>query len=254
MKLFPRGHRWMAGAAALSAVVVLTGAAAQNGGSTRMPFGVGERADYQVKLGALSVGSGSIEVVGMETVRGQSTFHTRMQISGGLGPARVNDRYESWIDTDGIFSHRFRQVIHELRYRRNRTYDFFPAEMSYRRDNGDTGALASREPLDDLSFLYFVRTRSLEVGDVYTLSRYFKNDGNPVVIRVVRKERVQVPAGTFNTIVVQPVIKTDGLFGEGGRAEIFFSDDEHRIPVVIRSRVSRIGSLTMSRRSVRPRS
>jgi len=254
MKVFQRAHRWLAGAVALSSMVVLTGAAQNGGGAVRTPFGVGERAEYQVKLGALSVGSGSIEVVGMETVRGQSTFHTRMQITGGLGPARVNDRYESWIDADDIFSHRFRQVIHELRYRRNRTYDFFPDQLSFRRENGDTGTLAHRQPLDDLSFMYFVRTRSMEVGDVYTLSRYFKDDGNPVVIRVLRKERVRVPAGTFNTIVVQPVIKTDGLFGEDGRAEIFFSDDQHRIPVLIKSRVSRIGSLTMSLRSFRPRS
>jgi uncharacterized protein DUF3108 len=251
-----RAKRW-AVLPALAAVAVLAGAASPQDGyraPARYPFGAGERAEYQVKLGAVSVGSGSIEVVGTETVGGQSTFHTRMRVSGGFGPARVNDRYESWIDTDGLFSRRFRQQIQEVRYRRDRTYDFFPERMSWRRENGDTGTLASDRPLDDLSFMYYVRTLPLEVGDEYTLNRYFKESGNPVVVRVVRKETVRVPAGTYRTIVVQPAIKTDGIFGEGGRAEIYFSDDRHRIPVLIRSRVPVVGSLTMSLRSFRPSS
>ena len=190
----------------------------------------------------------------METVGGQATYHTRMRVSGGFGPARVNDRYESWIDTDGLFSRRFRQQIQELHRHRDRTYNFFPERMTYRRENGDTGTLASNKPLDDLSFMYYVRTLPLEVGDEYTINRYFKESGNPVVIKVLRRETVRVPAGTYRTIVVQPVIQTDGLFGEGGRAEIYFSDDRHRIPVLIKSRVPVVGSLTMSLRSFRPSS
>ena len=252
MKTFPRVNRWAAMAAVAASVALLTGAASQDGTRARHPFGAGERAEYQVKLGAVSVGSGFIEVVGMADVGGESTYHTRMRVSGGVGPARVDDRYESWIDPDGLFSRRFRQDVHEVRYRRNRQYDFFPERMSFRRENGDTGTLASNRPLDDLSFMYYARTLPLQVGDEYTLNRYFKEDGNPVVIKVLRKETVRVPAGTFRTIVVQPVIKTDGLFGEGGRAEIYFSDDQHRIPVLIRSRVPVVGSLSMHLRTFRP--
>jgi hypothetical protein len=89
------------------------------------------------------------------------------------------------------------------------------------------------------------------VGDTYTIPRYFQADGNPVVIEVVRKQVVTVPAGRFQTIVVRPVIKTKGLFGEGGEAEVFFSDDERRIMVHMRSKVPLIGSLTLHLRSYR---
>jgi hypothetical protein len=240
-------------AAVLAGVVLLGGAAPpQDGSRARLPFSAGERADYQVKVGVVSVGSGFVEIAGTETIAGAQTFHARMQVSGGMGPARVNDRYESWIDTQGLFARRFIQNIQEVRYRRNRTYDFDPARRTYRRaDNGETGPIASDKPLDDLSFMFYARTLPLEVGDQYTLNRYFKESGNPVVLRVVRKETVQVPAGRFRTIVVQPVIRTNGLFGEGGRAEIYFTDDERRIPVLIKSRVPVVGSLTMSMRSYR---
>ncbi|HET7232767.1 MAG TPA: DUF3108 domain-containing protein [Longimicrobium sp.] len=252
MKLFV-WNRFASAAAALGGVALLAAfAPLQTGARARLPFAVGERADYQVKLGVVSVGSGFVEIAGHETVGGSQTFHARMQVTGGLGIARVNDRYESWIDTQGMFSRRFIQNINEVRYHRNRTYDFDPARRTYRRpDNGETGSIASDKPLDDLSFMYYARTLPLEVGDQYTLNRYFKESGNPVVLRVVRKETVEVPAGRFRTIVVQPVIRTNGLFGEGGRAEIYFTDDERRIPVLIKSRVPVVGSLTMSMRSYR---
>lgn len=217
-----------------------------------VPFSPGEHATYQVRLGGLTVGRGSLAVEGMAEIRGQQTYHTVMTIVGGNFLVRVNDRLESWIDARGMFSRRYHENKHEARYRRNRTYDFFPETRTFRRENGEEGTIPTSQPLDDLSFLYFARTLPLEVGATYTLPRYFKEDGNPVVLHVLRREAVRVPAGTFNTIVVRPVIQTDGLFGEGGQAEVYFSDDEHRIPVMIRSRVPVVGSLTMLLRTFRP--
>jgi len=246
-------HRLVTVVLAAAGVAVTTAARTQSA-PVRLPFGTGERADYQVKLGAVSVGSGSVEVVGIETVHGVPTYHARMRVSGGVPLARVNDRYESWIDTEGIFSRRFVQDVHEVGYNRSRSYDFDVARRTWRRTDGsdDTGVLTTSEPLDDLSFMYFARTLPLKVGDQYRLNRYFKESGNPVILRVVRKETITVPAGRFNTVVVQPTIRTNGLFGEGGRAEIFFSDDERHIPVLIKSRVSLVGSLTMALKTYRP--
>lgn len=217
------------------------------------PFRTGEVAEYQVRLGRLAVGSGSMRVLGVETVDGRATYRARMLISGGIPMARVNNRYETWIDVEQLFSRRFHQNIHEVRYRRNRTYDFFPERRSYRRqDNGETGTLPTSRPLDEIAFIYYVRTMPLRVGERYELNHYFKESGNPVVIHVVRRETVTVPAGTFNTIVVRPLIKTSGLFGEGGEAEVYFTDDERRIPVLLRSRVPLVGHLNLFLRSYTP--
>lgn len=235
----------------VAAGFVMTTAARTQGGA-RLPFASGERAEYQVKLGVVSVGSGSVEILGVETVAGSPTFHARMRVSGGLGPARVDDRYESWIDTEGLFARRFIQDVHEVRYRRQRSYDFDVARRVWHRtDKDEQGPIPTAEPLDDLSFMYYVRTLPLNVGDEYRLTRYFKESGNPVILRVLRKQTVEVPAGRFNTVVVQPTIRTSGLFGEGGRAEIYFSDDDRRIPVLIKSRVPVVGSLTMALRTYR---
>jgi hypothetical protein len=234
-------------------VVSASALPAQAGSAGReRPFGVGERAQYQVKLGAVSVGSGAIEVLGVQSIDGHPVYHTRMALSGGVPLARVDDRFESWIDTVGLYSRRFHQNQHEVRYRRNRTYDFNPEARTWRRENGETGALSSERPLDDLSFLFYARTLPLEVGATYTLRHYFKESGNPVTLRVIRRDTVRVPAGTFRTIVVRPTIRSRGLFGEGGQAEVHFSDDERRILVMIRSRVPVVGSLSLHLRSYQP--
>jgi hypothetical protein len=247
-------HRRLAMALAVMALTAVPGVLpAQAAGRARLPFSAGERAEYQVRLGAVSVGSGFVEVVGTELVNGFSTFHTRMRVTGGVPLAHVDDRYESWIDTQGVFSRRFVQDVHEVRYRRQRSYDFDPAHRRWSRtDKDESGPLPTDKPLDELSFMYYARTLPLEVGDEYNLARYFKESGNPVVLKVLRRETVDVPAGRFRTIVVQPTIRTSGLFGEGGRAEIYFSDDDRRIPVLIKSRVPVVGSLTMSLRTYRP--
>ncbi|HEX6371682.1 MAG TPA: DUF3108 domain-containing protein [Longimicrobium sp.] len=237
--------------------LMLTAMVAAGGGraadAQRLPFAPGEHATYEVKLGFLPAGSGSLSVAGVETVQGEQTFHTVMTLRGGNAVYRLNNRYESWIDTDGLFSRRFHQNVHEGRYRRTRTYDFNPEQRTFRRENRQTGTLPTSEPLDDLSFLYFARTLPLEVGATYTLPRYFKADGNPVVIQVLRRETIRVPAGRFRAIVVRPVIQTDGMFSRGGRAEVYFSDDQHRIPVFIRTEAGWLpASITMRLRSFRP--
>ena len=107
------------------------------------------------------------------------------------------------------------------------------------------------EPLDETSFLFFLRTIPLEVGRTYEFFRYFQPEGNPVVIRVLRKERIEVPAGTFNTIVVQPLITSPGLFSEKEKAEVWISDDNIRMVVQIRSHV-KFGSLRLALRKYTP--
>jgi hypothetical protein len=216
----------------------------------RVPYGVGERLDYEVRFGKLKVGSGSMEVADMQEVRGRPTWHTVFQVRGGTFFYRVNDKYESWIDAQTGNSLRFRQDLQEGRRDVERHFEIFP-ERSVYVEKGDPEQPSVRNPLDDGSFLYFLRTIPLAVGETYTFDRYFRPDRNPVTIKVLRKERVSVPAGAFDAIVVQPVIKTKGIFSENGHAEVWLSDDENRIMLQMKSGLS-FGSLNLYLKSYRP--
>ena len=56
---------------------------------------------------------------------------------------------------------------------------------------------------------------------------------------------MSVGAGTFATIVVRPTIKTSGIFSENGEAQVWFTNDERRLPVLLKTKFSRF-SLTLS--------
>jgi len=192
-----------------------------------------------------------MEVVGLETVRGRTAYHVSMAIQGGLLFAKVDDHYQSWFDVTDLVTLRFIQDVDEINYERYRHWEIFPEERRFRReDNGREGDIPTNLPLDDVSFLYFVRTLPLEVGDEYSFERYFREGGNPVVIRVLRKDSVTVPAGTFETVVVQPIIQTDGLFSQGGEAEVHFTNDPRRLLVLMRSKVPLVGALSLHLRTI----
>jgi hypothetical protein len=222
-------------------------------GAALVPFGPGEKVTYGVSWGIFGRrGTASSEVVSVDTVRGQPSYHLSFSLRGKVIAFSINDTQESWLDVTQLYSHRFKQNLNQTSYKRLRTLDFFPDEMKWRRvESPDSGELASEIPLDDVSFLYWARTLDLEVGQRYEFHRYFKDSGNPVIIEVLRKERVTVPAGTFNTIVVRPLIRTSGLFSEGGSAEIYFSDDTERIVVMLKTKLS-VGTATLRLESYTP--
>jgi len=226
--------------------MLLTGASPSlaQGGRLPVPYGVGERLEYDVHFGKVRVGSGAMEVAGLAEVRGRETWHTVFTVQGGLKFVyRVNDRYESWIDTRTGNSLRYKQDLSEGRRDVERNFEFFP-ERAVFTENNEPEAPSVRNPLDDGSFIFFLRTIPLTVGETYTFERYFLPDRNPVTIRVLRRERIRVPAGEFDAIVIQPVIKSKGIFSENGHAEVWLSDDDARIMLQMKSALS-FGSLNL---------
>lgn len=241
-------------AAALSGALAFPVAAqepATPGVRAPVPFLEGESLVYDLKFGALRIGTGRMRVLGVDTVRDREAWHVRFTVSGGTFFYKVNDVYESWMDVMTLNSLRYHQDLDQGGKERLRSFDIFPERAVFRETYGREREFPSvSEPLDDGSFLFFIRTVPLEVGQVYQFNRYFRPDRNPVTIRVLRREKVRVPAGTFDAIVVQPIIKTTGIFSEGGQAEIWLSDDDKRMMLQMKSRLS-FGTLNLFLRSYR---
>ncbi|HZF73554.1 MAG TPA: DUF3108 domain-containing protein [Gemmatimonadaceae bacterium] len=254
--------RLILGAAALAVALVDNGraqsapaqeVAASSVRHAKVPFAVGERMEYDVKFGILRVGNAHMEVVGLDNLRGRAAWHTAFYVRGGNFMYRVNDVYESWMDAETLSSLRFVQELEEGGKDTERRFEIYPERSIF----VQTSKKPSKEeqsvsqPLDDGSFLYFIRTIPLEVGQTYDFNRYFRPDRNPVRIKVLRKERIKVPAGTFDAIVVQPVIKTKGIFSENGHAEVWLSDDDRHIMLQLKSKLS-FGSLNLYLKSYVP--
>jgi uncharacterized protein DUF3108 len=222
----------------------------RQGNRATVPFGVGERADYSVKYGPFSVGSGVMEVMSLDTIRGLETWHTLFRVRGGVPGFRVDDRMESWIDTRSLASLRHHQELDEGPNERERRFEIYPDRGTFVQ-NGQEPQPTVPLPLDDGSFLYFLRTIPLEIGQEYSFDRYFRPDRNPVRIQVLRRDTIRVPAGTFATIVVRPIIKARGVFSENGRAEVWLTDDDRRLMVQMKSHM-RVASISLYLKSYRP--
>lgn len=95
---------------------------------------------------------------------------------------------------------------------------------------------------DPISSFYQLRTMNLEVGKSVYVTVFDSKKVWNVEVQVLRKERVEVPAGEFNTIVVKPLMKSEGIFSRKGEIYIWLTDDEKRIPVMLKTKV-KIGSV-----------
>jgi len=208
-----------------------------------VPFGVGERLDFKVKFGPLKVGQAYMQVAGLDTVAGHPAYHLQSLIKGSTPFYKLEDLQESWLDVYLLSSRRYVQDTQQGSYERYWDYRFDLENRTYQRNDGESDSIPDR-PLDDASFVYFVRSMPLEVGETYQWDNYFRWDRNPVIIKVLRREDIKVPAGKFSTIVVRPIIKAKGIFGEGGEAEIFLTDDERRLPVKIVTKL-KVGSVVL---------
>jgi hypothetical protein len=220
------------------------------------PFRVGESATYDVTFGPIRVGRASLAIEARERVRQTEAFRLAFELEGGPFFYKVDDRQVGWLATAPYRSLRFEQILDQGGYERHRRWELDHGSSTYVREDWDEragGYRADREDrdvpippnaLDEISFLYLVRTLPLEVGDVYRFDNYFLEGGNPVVVEVLRRESVRVRAGRFETIVIRPVIQTDGIFSEEGEAEVYISDDDRRVIVQLKSKM-KVGEMNM---------
>jgi hypothetical protein len=222
-----------------------------------VPWQAGERLEYQVKFSFITAGSASIEVLGVEPIRGHDAWHTQFQLKGGRFGYDVAYHFDSWIDVTSLASLRFHSDADQNGKDRIKRYEIFPDRAVFIDETPNPLGTAEQpsveNPLDDGSFLHFIRTVPLEVGKTYEYPRYFRPDRNPVTVKVIKREKIKVPAGEFAAIQIQPVINTPGktMFSKGGNAKLWLSDDANRYVLQVKT-VLAVGSINLYLKSVRP--
>ena len=95
---------------------------------------------------------------------------------------------------------------------------------------------------DPLSSFYYLRTLKLVVGEPVYVTMFDSKKVWNVEVQVLRKEKVTLPTGTVDTILIKPLMKSEGIFYKKGDIYIWLTDDEKRIPVKLQTKVA-IGSI-----------
>jgi hypothetical protein len=209
------------------------------------PWAIGEKLTYSAKLGLLTLGEGTLEVAGIDTVRSVESFRFRFRLTGKTLVFSLDDVLESYVGVHDLNSRRFVQDFVENDKATHRLYEIYP-DSGYFRERGKPETQPSPpDPLDDAAFFYFVRVTDLQVGKKYTYNRYFRRDKNPVTIEVTKREKMALPDGReVDCLVLHPVIETKGMFSKRSDTRIWLTDDARRLPVQIRSKFP-FGTITL---------
>ena len=233
-----------------AAVVAQSGTAAAvaaQSAEPALPFGIGERLTYSARVSRFGrVGEAVMWIEGPDDVRGTSTYDLRFDFRARVGVLKAEDRTESWLDPRRMAALQFQKHERHPLSRHDERVDMYPDERRWQAANGETGQSPSDAPLDELSFMYFIRTLPLTRDTVFEFNRHFDAARNPTTVRVVRREDVTTAAGEFHTVLVEMRVHDPRRYRGEGVISINLSDDDRRIPVRIVSSMPVIGTATLS--------
>ncbi len=209
-------------------------------------FGVGEKLDYEVKYGFVKAGFATWEIPQIVYIKNRQTYHVIFTVRSH--PSfdwiyKVRDRYETYLDVDGIFPWKFVQQLREGSFKKDYWIEFDHYRLKALTPKGEFDI-----PLyvNDIVFAFFyVRTMdfsNLKKGDVINLSNFYNTKVYPLDVVYHGKETVELDLGKFNCIKVEPIIKEGGLFKTSGKIFIWFTDDQIRVPVKVQTQIL-IGSI-----------
>lgn len=204
-------------------------------------FREGEKLTFDVKYGFVTAGVATFEIPGIKKISGRDAYHVVFEVN--TVPSfdlfyKVRDRYETYIDVKGMFPWRFEQHIREGKYTRD-----FSAFFDQRKGKAKTSEGQYDIPKyvnDIVSAFFYARTldySNLKVGDKIPLKNFYKNKVYDLDVVYHGKETIDVKAGKFECIIVEPLVQEGGLFKSEGSIMIWLSNDEARIPVRVKTKV-----------------
>jgi Protein of unknown function (DUF3108) len=191
------------------------------------PFAVGERLEYDASVGMIPVGSATISVNPMTRERGREAFV--FSASGEARPMglRFGAQLTSYVGVQAFSSLRFHRKLIQGSSVNDAQFQIVPDSSRYRQIGDPRDWAAPPNPLDELAFLYYLRTARLKPGATYSISRYFQTGYNPVQVRVTGRETRALPDGRS-----APVLTLE-ITSRGNLVTIAMTDDARRLPVQI---------------------
>jgi hypothetical protein len=208
------------------------------------PFSVGEKLVFSVEYGFVTAGEATMSITGIDTIQGHPAYRlqTRAQTNEIFSAIyKINDMVESHLDVDEFYSRQFKKKLREGSYRKDLEIFFDQDKMQARYAEGDTLPTLPRTQ-DVLSAFFFLRTQDFKVGTSFSFPCHDNKKNYPLEVKVLRKEKIVVPAGKFECFVVEPKMKTGGLTRKEAKMFIWVTADEKKMPVLMETRM-KIGSI-----------
>jgi len=229
------------------------------------PFWLGESHVFNITYFGMSGGDFTLDVLPFKAIDNRKVYHIRgTAISSPVFSLfyRLNDVVETFIDYEGLFSHRFHIVLDETKQTRDslELYDNEKKQTFYwnrwnRKDHGYTEtkefAPIPQWSQDTMSALFYLRTVPLPQDAVITIPVVSEGKFWEAVVTVVRREMMDTPLGRVQTVVVRPEMKFQGILKKQGDSFIWLTDDDRRFVVRLEAKV-RIGTIIAILKKIEP--
>lgn len=224
---------------------------------------VGERQVFDITYFGVSAGDFTLDILPHKFMNGRKVYHVKgTAVSSRVFSLfyRLNDTVESFIDYDGIFSHRFHLVLDESKQSRDslelndseKAQTFFWNRWNHvERGYTETKEFAQVQPFsqDTLSALFYLRMQPLRDGDVVNIPVISEAKTWTGIVTVLRREMMESPLGRIQTIVLQPEAQFQGVLKKQGDSFIWLTDDDRRFLVRMEAKV-KIGTVVASLKQV----
>jgi hypothetical protein len=210
-----------------------------------LPFGPGERLEFSIDYGFINAGGATMSVERTRNVSGRECLDIRTEAKSNAVFSKIYkvwDRAQTFLEVEALLPRRFEKHLREGSYRKDAVVKFDRDEHFARYENGDEIVIHPWAQ-DELSAFYYVRMLPLEVGRDVLIDNHANRKNYPLKVIVHRRETVEVGAGRFDCLVIEPVIREGGIFTAKGTLTIWITDDVRRMPVKMTTKVV-VGSIS----------
>jgi hypothetical protein len=204
-----------------------------------------ERLTYRISMMGIPVGSAELEA-GQEN--GEVRITLRIQSNAAISELYpVDDRVETRHIGGNFILCRIRQ--REGSFRGDRGFTLFLRDKSVfwidrLKNLSITEPLPNSAVVDVLSGLYYLRNQTLEVRKPVILQLFDSNHYAATPVEVVRRERLKLPGlREVDTLLIQPHLRTDGIFRRTGNILVWLTDDRNKVPVKVETLIP-LGKVT----------
>jgi hypothetical protein len=230
-------------------LATLTFSAIADATENRYPFSPGEKLTFQVRWAFIPAGEAVLEIYPIETMNGREVYH--FVLTARTYPIvdlfyKVRDRIDAYTDEKMSHSILYKETKEGKRKRKVVVRFNWEKGEAQRSNFGEKIAPVPIKPgtFDPLSVYYALRLHDLKEN--MELEKPL-TDGKKWILgraRVVKREKVTVLSGTYDTYLVEPDLEhIGGVFkkSKNAKLQIWVTADENHIPVKIKSKVA-VGS------------
>jgi hypothetical protein len=214
------------------------------------PFKVGEKLVYNAKFNIIPSGVAFLEVLSRDSINGNGVYHVRFTAKTNLtfDPLfKIRDQIDIWMDEQTLYTHQLIKTIREGKYRKKISTTIYYQD-SLAVINSDSIKIHDvvRDPY---SLFYYLRSIPLEIGEVLEFKSFENKNTTLFKLSVTGTENISTKAGTFSCIIVRPYRKGKTLLKNKGDMQIWFSNDEKRLPVQIQIKM-KFGSMLLKLKKI----